>query len=297
MVNVKPDSEMPVDEFGNRADMIMDPTSIPGRMNPSNLYEQYFSGMSRKIRTLVRHEVNILGGVDKLNNVDIERIFNIVLDGIKLFGTEQYDNYLTATEDEKLDIINEISERECYIYYKISSTQRPYEVVVASIGTPYEPDISRFIIPVNGKLDTKWSSGTVMIAPQYIILLAKTPEHYLTCASAKTNHFDLPVSVGPRMRQNIPYRNSPVKILSETETRMYAAYVGTKGLAEMKDRANSVDTHRLVYSNILKADNPSDIEALVDRHEHPFGTDKSIELAESILNVSGISLKYVDEDK
>ena len=284
---------MPVDSNGVRAEMIMDPTSIPGRMNPSNLYEQYFSGISRRIKTVVTNEVNVLGGLASLSDESVTKIFSIVLDGLSIFDTEQLVAYKKASIDQQRDIITEIVNRECYIYYKVSSKRRPYQVVEAAQGTIFNPIGATFIVPSDDQTETRWSNDEVIIAPQYVILLAKTPEHYLATASAKTNHYDMPISVGPRVRQNLPYRNSPVKVVSETETRLYSAYVGRKGLAELKDRANSTETHRIVYENILRAKKPSNIPILVDRKLHPFGTDKSIELSEAILNVSGIDIRHV----
>jgi len=266
-------------------------------MNPSNLYEQYFAGISRRIKAIVVHEVDLLGGLEQLSDDSVNMVFEFVLNGISIFQTEQHAAYAKASVASRREILAEIYNRECYIYYKVSSTRRPYEVVQASIGTMYEPVGSKFLIQSIDQPEARWSENKVIIAPQYIILLAKTPEQYLATSSAKTNHYDLPVSVGPRMRQTLPYRNSPVKILSETETRLYSSYVGRKGLAELKDRANSVETHKLVYQNILNAEKPGNIDSLVDRNVHPFGTDKAIELTESILNVSGIKLVYVNPSK
>ena len=265
------------------------------RMNPSNLYEQYFSAMSRRIKKLTMDEVDKYGGPEVISDQDVAKIYPIVLEGVKAFGTEQYDSYLQANIEEQLEIVKEVYYKECYIYYKVSSKKKPYEVIEDVKGTIYEPIKARFKINGDSSGENDWSKSKLLIAPQYIILLAKTPESYLATSSAKTNHYDLPVSVGPKIRQNIPYRNSPVKILSETETRLYGAYVSRKGLAEMKDRANSVTSHRLVYEKILSSDRPTDIDALIDRNEHPFGTDKSLEIVESILNASGIDLEYVPE--
>jgi len=267
------------------------------RMNPSNLYEQYFSAISRMIKRHTMTAVDKLGGIDTITVDNVDSVFKIILDGVAIYGTEQFDSYSVATQEEKIDIVNDVYHRECYIYYKVSSKLKPYEVVVRAIGTIYEPIESKFMISKDGISLPVESYDTALFAPQYIILLAKTPEHYLATSSAKTNHYDLPVSVGPKMRQHVPYRNSPVKVLSETETRLYTSYVGRKGIAEMKDRANSTETHRTMYENILNADKPTDIECLIDRDKHPFGTDKSVELAESILAASGIELDYVSEVK
>jgi len=265
------------------------------RMNPSNLYEQYFCATSRMIKRHVINMVNDMGGPDVIDVDNVHGPFKLVLDGVKLFETEQYSTYLETTPEEQVSIVMDVYYKEAYIYYKASSKLKPYQVVANVQGTIYEPIKCKFSISRDGIAPPEESIKEVIFAPQYIILLAKTPEQYLATSSSKTNHFDLPVSVGPKLRQNVPYRNSPVKILSETETRLYRSYVGEKGIAELKDRANSVDTHRLKYRNILEAEQPTNIECLVDREQHPFGTDKSLELAETILNASGMELEYVKE--
>ncbi len=44
-----PDKNMPVDDFGNRADIIITPASVINRMNPSQLYEQFFNRCSVEV--------------------------------------------------------------------------------------------------------------------------------------------------------------------------------------------------------------------------------------------------------
>ena len=265
------------------------------RMNPSNLYEQYFAGFSRQIQSLVRHEVDAIGGPSNLDPVITDRVFDIILQGVAKLDTEQYQGYAVLDTESKLSVVLETYYKECYLYYKISSKKKPYDIVGDIEGTVYEPKptpVTYYGAGGNGPFVTK---KAVMIAPQYMMLLAKTPEEYLVCSSAKTNHYDLPVSASSAVRQTMPYRNSPTKILSETESRLYTSYVSQEGIAELKDRANSVETHAMIYKHLLEADKPTDIGELINRAEHPLGTDKALDIVNSILNCSGIELVQVDQ--
>lgn len=245
---------------------------------------------------MTRREVDVAGGVDTLTEPAIKHIFNIILEGIAKFDTEQYRGYAALDTAGKLDVIREVYYEECYIYYKISSKRRAYDVVQAVMGTDYEPFEGKFkFTDESGEVSID-SVNEVMIAPQYIMLLAKTPDNYLVCSSAKTNHYDIPVSAGTAVRQTMPYRNSPVKILSETESRLYTGYAERTAIAELKDRANSVETHTMLYRALLDAETPCNVDQLINRELHPYGTDKALETVDAMLGVSGIELEYCDDN-
>lgn len=261
-------------------------------MNPSNLYEQAFGGVSRMIKKYVTEAVDNLGDLDTLSAEQVEQVFHIVTNGLEYFGTEQYYSYMQASVAAKHVILKEIYHKECYIYYKVSSDRKAPDILNRIKGTMYEHKRVKYYTSPDATGVRKLSETDVKIMPQYIILLSKTPEDYLATSSPKTNHFDLPVSVGPKIRQNIPYKNSPTRVLSETETRLYRNYCGPEAIAELKDRANSIETHKLMYRNLLTAAQPTNVDTLVNREDHPLGTDKSLELLESVLNVAGIDLAY-----
>ena len=137
------------------------------------------------------------------------------------------------------------------------------------------------------------SKKKIRIAPQYTILLAKTADNFLSCASAKTNHFGLPISAGNSQRNRLGWRNSPVRILSETEGRLYRAYANPVVMAELKDRATSLDTHTVMCKNILDLDKPTNVDVLIDRDKHPYGTDTVMSVIDGVFNAAGVKIDYV----
>ena len=56
IIDVWDDHLMPFNEYG-RADIIMDPSSIPSRMNVGRLYEQYYNAISRHVKYRVTQAV------------------------------------------------------------------------------------------------------------------------------------------------------------------------------------------------------------------------------------------------
>lgn len=307
IVEIVEDDQMPIDPVtGARADIIMDPTSIPSRMNVSRLYEQYFNAMSRHTQKLVINMIDQLTDVNLSTNEKVDiltpeetgKVFDIVLGLLSILETEQYSGYLNLRETNNVYnmniILKEILDKELFLYYKSSSDKNAYQIVLDAQGTMYEPHIGHIHVSKQGELTL--TKDKMMVAPLYVILLFKTGDEYLSTASSRTNHYNFPISAGKNLKNALPFRNSPVKISGETESRIFSVYADQKVIAELKDRANSLNTHRHLYDNILKAENPTDIEHVVNREEMPYGEDSAIQLVDSVFNCAGIELVYIDED-
>ena len=286
---------MPVDKDGSVADVIMDPSSIISRMNAGRLYEQYINGMSRKCRKLVRELVNYKS-IENCTDSEVEQAFNYILGLTQLLETEQYAVYSKLKDiNTKRDIVNECLTKEVYLLYKVSSEKLPYQITNDSIDTIYRPTLDKVKYNRYGK--TIVTKDNVLIAPIYTMILSKTADNFLSNASAKTNHFGMPIGVGSANRNRLSWRNSPVKTMSETEIRLYVAYVSRLALAELKDRGVSANTHKHIYKNILEAEQPTNIDHVVDRANVPYGQDSGLGLINNIFNSGGINIKYVPENR
>lgn len=292
---------MPRDKFGNVADVIADPKSISSRMNIGRLYEQYFSGASRQTKRLITNYIQSLNkdlkAIDIIPNMsDAEAVnaFTIGLGLLEIIDTEQYTAYKDLVRNNDIvnikAILTEIVEKEFFIYYKVTSRKKPYQIVLELKETIYGPPLDKCLIYKDGKYVE--SVNNLFIAPMYIMLLFKTGDEYLSVASAKTNHFNFPIGTSKTSKTRLPWRANPTKILSETETRVFNSYIGRLGVAELKDRANSIETHSHVYKNILNAPIPTNIDNLVDRSVQPYGTDTSLYLVNDIFNCAGIEIEY-----
>lgn len=289
IVGVWDDDKMPYTMINGEkviADVVMDPASVISRLNPGRIYEQEFNAISRKTQFEIRKAM----GYPKTNytNKEIDAGWNILLGLLKIIGTEQYDGYNQVSDIEiKKEILKECLEDEVYILYKVSSKIRPYQVVEMTKGTIYQPELNYVCIPTSS--GDKLTKSKILIAPIYTMLLFKTAENYLSVAGAKLNHFSMPIGVGPSTRNFSPYRNSPVKAISETGGRLFASYVSRYALAELKDRANNLETHKEIYNNILNASNPTNIDKIVDRNKTPYGGDAALKLVDNIFNSAGFT--------
>lgn len=298
VVQVRENEDMPYTMINGEkvfADVVMDPSSLVSRMNVGRIYEHYFNAMSRKTQYEIRKAMGGIKSIDQYKVSELEAGWNILMGLLELIGTEQFIEYNKIKDIEvKKHILEECINKEVYIIYRVSSKKRPYQIVMDSRGTIYQPEVTKVHINgENGKVFT--TKDDIMIAPIYTILLSKTSDSFLSVAGAKLNHFGFPIGVGSATRNYTPWRSSPTKILSETETRLYTSYVSRTAIAELKNRANNIDTHMAIYNNILNADTPTNIESVYDREKYGYEDDSAMELINNIFNCAGIEIKYIPE--
>lgn len=275
------------------ADVVMDPAAVTSRMNPGRIYEQYFNGMSRKTQYEMRKVLNFKG-IEECNEKQLSTAWDILLGMLELLGTEQYDEYKSITDiDTRNEILKECIEKEVYLFYRISSKKRPYQITLDSKGTIYEPIVNHCHLSINGKeVITK---DKILIAPIYTIVLDKTGEEFLSTSSSKTNHFGIPVGINTSSKNSYPWRNSSTRNISETDNRLNVSYAGARMSAELLDRGSNQETHKHIYKNILNASFPTNIDNVVDKTTLPPGNVAAMDIVYNILNSSGIDIMEVDE--
>lgn len=282
IVEIRPGSKMPIDKWGNVADIIMDPTSISGRMNAGRLYEIYYGVSSRQMKRKITEYVKTL---DFNNTKGVNDIFNVVLGYLKIIGNDQYNIFLTATHDEKVEFLKETVEKEFYVKTTISNP-KPYMEVTAELeASDYALESTKL------KIDGEWTEHNVVMGPVYLFLLNKSSDNYLATSSSVTNHYGLPVRRNVGDKHTIPFSDNPPRILSETELRFIANNCNSPILAaELKDRSSSSATHKLMYRRLLQEDKPTGLDVLVDRKKHPYGGDEALNIIKGVFGSLGVDL-------
>ncbi len=306
IVDVWKDEDMPVDEFGNRADIIADPSATVSRLNIGRMYERYIKAASREAKRQLINKIRELLNLTEVSSQDVdilsdEQVVNLfkeyVIEFVNMFDTEQkaaYNQVLQGNDIVSMrEIIKEIVDEEFYIYLTLDNPKRAYEIVVDIELSKFKPPYGKVKFNYYGTpVETK---NPVMIAPMYYILLSKIADDYLVTSSAKLNHFGTPITVSSVDKHRLPHRNSPTRVLGETETRLYASYCGREFLAELRNRNSSIEQHATVYRNILNADEPTDIDDVIPRDVYPYKNDRPLTMLEALFHSVGLDLKYTED--
>lgn len=295
IVSIRDDEDMPHTLDGKtRADIVMDPGSVVSRLNPSRLYEQYFCGASRRTQELIRNSIGIKKA-SEYTKQEIEKGMEILLGFLKILDNEQYYTYANLKNIEaKREIIAECVHKEVYILFRVSNRKPAYKVFNEIQDSIYKPHYGPVRFKSGGEIKT--TKDAILIAPTYNILLNKAANSAITTASSKLNHYGLPISVNGT-KNRLPYKESSLKNISETENRLFVSYAGRKAAAELKDRAVNLETHQAIYKNILNADYPTNIDDVVGRDQHGYTGDAAMEFIENIFNPAGISIDYVEDSE
>lgn len=288
IVEVRPDNEMPIDNNGIRAGVIMNPNSTIHRMNLGGKYEGEFTTAAYLVS---QHVKNTISAVGKPSDKLIMELHEYVVGFIKLFGNEQYDIFKNLKLKDVKSLIMSIIRHGISVYLPIDNPKRNIDIAKDLFSSNYCPKETGFEIYSSGKMVPSHRKG--MCDFMYVFLLNKTGDIGLSVASSKLNHFGLLSAPNTHIKNASVYNGSPTKILSETETRLLLSTAGQEALAELRNRSLSHDSHRIVYENILNADLPTNIEDVIDRSINPIVSDVPLDILKSIFNTMG--LKFTTE--
>jgi DNA-directed RNA polymerase beta subunit len=293
--------EMPIDENGNRADIVMDPNSIISRMNLGCMYEQYINAASRDVVLKITNDLQIKKGekglAAKLARMDstgsdmINRSWDYLLGYYKILSPTMYVWFTDGEYKEKRTThLAEIINNGIFLYLPPSNSPESEDIV---------KDLERYYRPVYGPVTYVGNSGKqvvtkkpVRIGSMYILLLEKTGDDWTAVSSGKLQHFGVLSQVTNSDKFSQPSRNQAIRALGESEVRIYASYCGSKITTDILDRNNNPASHKAILESILGAERPTNINEAIDRTILPIGGSKPLNLIKHMGAVSGWKFVY-----
>ncbi len=295
---------MPVDENGNRADVVIYGISTVKRMNFGRFYEQFINAASRDLLHKVRRQAGLKHNVKptayqlatvKQNTEVVESIWQQLMGYYEIVAPLQQD-LLIDDPDHWRHVEAVLMDEGTWhdgIYLWV-----PPDNPVNNLAMAKELRDSEFC-PHYGPVTYRDNAGKMvttvdptLIGTLYMIMLEKTGEDWSGVASVKTNHFGVPAKLNNYDKQTAPGRQAPVRALGESETRSYISTVGPEATMELLDQSNNHTTHSHAVETILKAPKPTNIDKVVDRKKVPFGGSRPVALVQHVLNCRGIKFVY-----
>lgn len=294
--------EMPVDEDGNRADIVMDPNSTMSRMNLGRLYEQYINAASRDVAKQIVQRLGFKGqepeslppavvlstleSVEKQTPELLDTVWNYLLGYYQIVSPKMYIWFTTGQyKGTRLDHLAAVVRDGIYLYIPPESEVEMSEVV-QQLERQYRPTYGPVTYVGNSgqKITTK---SPVRIGSLYVILLEKIGDDWTAVSSAKLQHYGVLSQVTNADKYSQPTRNQAIRALGEAEVRIYVSYVGSKTTADILDRNANPVTHEEALKTLLTSDKPTNITQLVDRNKTPMGGSKPLQLVRHIAECGG----------
>jgi hypothetical protein len=301
--------EMPVDQDGNRADIVMDGNSTLNRMNPSRLYEQYINACSRDVRKNICRHFNVTPEDKKLfsnlhliaNNQQalFENQWEYLLGYYKIISPLQYELFLVSTTEEKIIHFDKIVKEWPYLYLPINNQlydEDDLPDMLNKLQASYRPCYGP-VSYVGNSGNLVITEDNVRVGSMYFMLLEKIADMGSAVSSGKLQHFGIMSQITNADKYSHPIRLNPVKGVGETEGRILAAFCGPELVAEIMDRNNNPITHKNIVKNLLSAPDPFNIANLVNREINKLDGSKPIQLVNHIAQCSGWEYVYYSKKK
>jgi len=297
VVSVVPAENMPIDKYGVRADIIMEPSI--SRMNIGRYVEQYINSISNNVHNQICQMLNVPKFASRHSTMDTIAQGNYQAAFTHLVDYYYIINPLTKELFSKQDIdqvayLAYIVEGGIGIWYPTDNprpTLKMYEMLSNSV---YDAPPGPITYIGNGGVK-RTTELNIRIGSLYVMLLEKIADDKSAVSSSKTQVHGAAAPITKLDKHQYPSREQASKLTAESENRPLAANIGGYALADILDRDNSPNTHKIVCEGILTAEYPSNIKNLVDRNVVPFGGHKPLGLSRHYLYCSGIELYHIPE--
>jgi hypothetical protein len=309
---VWPAHRMPVDAEGNRADIIMEPYSVIKRMNLGCLYEPYINACADRLTKQLRREFGFANdGSDvpkeaakpslfktqvssigpRLDPVKCQaawdrllRFYHIVSPWMVQVMAEP--DYLNKGEPHVLTVL-----RDGIYLWMPNNSPVDYPTMIDQLRAEYPPVYGPVTFGgINGnKIVTK---EPILIGGADIIVLEKTGGDWSGVSAPKLQHHGIPAKITKGDKNSYPGAAQPVRMTGEAEVRLGAATCGGDVWADIIDQSNNPTVGKEILANLLRADKPTDIQAVIDRKVHPVGNGRNNLFVRHILECAGIRFVY-----
>jgi hypothetical protein len=300
---IEPKCNMPVDEEGNVADIVMDGGATVNRMNVSRLYEQYYNSASRQVHNTVckmlgvdpyTNEVAANDIISSLESHRIEDAYNYLL-GYYGIMYEPMVKWASERQESLSEFMATIVSKGVYIYLPPDNPKESVQILKDIEASKYRPHIGK-VSYVGNSGNRVTTIDNVRVGGMYILLLEKTGDDWSSVSSAKLQHFGVIAPLTKQDKHSNPARLQGVKSAGEAEVRIFKSYTKGNFTVELMDRNNNPKTHKHICNAILSVPYPTNVDKFVDRAAMPYGGVKPLTLIRHITECAGFRFKYTPYD-
>jgi DNA-directed RNA polymerase beta subunit len=298
IVLVEEPENMPVDEAGNRAEVIMDSLATLNRMNLARSYEHYHGAAARDVSVEVRKLLGLSKGVsmERLELLDPQLIFaahQYILRYYETISTRQFEFYRDLPKEKIIEHVFDVVNEGIYPYMPTDNDKDPVEtarIVEQKFKPVYGP-----VSYVGNSGERHTTRDKVRIGPMYFMLLDKTATEWASTSTGRLQHFGVLTTMTKSEKFSSPWRNNPTRTIGESEARIYRAVTSPYVIAELLDRSNNPTTQKNIVQNLLMAEKPGNIDEVVDRDFISYGNSRSLQNVKHIMHCAGFTVAYKPE--
>lgn len=321
---VAKDEDMPVDDYGFRADLIVDPGSTIARMNIGQLYEQAINRTSEFVRRRLAavyetdakqaaemlldyyndinpHYAALVRRVKNTDKAMIEHVADSIRDGIYLnippYLDSMYDDYSFERSLARLEETNPKEAkklREAHDYHEPVKASSEYpENLFIKLMQKWGVEISPVTFTSRDEGQPPRTFRTeqpVCIGSKYMFLLCKLPEPS-SPGVARLSHYGVPMKAPPDARSSSVISNNPTRF-GEDEQRIATMDTDSdENVRLMSLQSASPEAVEKVIETLLTHPNPTQIDRMPISDADLISQNAIIGVANHMFATMGIDAK------
>lgn len=287
VVRILPDSQMPRDEYGNIAEVVMDDTSTFSRMNPGRGYDSYMGALTRDNRLRV---VQMVG--DGINTEKQTRIIKFLRELYEMINPDMVRFLDSLNKEEQRQHVLSIVNDELYLYYPPDNEINITDVIDRVEASADHAVRRGSIIFPNADGEDVYTKKQTYMGRMYFLILEKVPYDFSAVSSSSVNNFGFPIkSTNQIDRYKTQHPISPTKTLGETEMRIFMSFADPELVIDLSDYNLNLRSHKLLNKEILNDDKPFSNQYGIDRRYNDYGQTKSLSILRHIFSGYGFDIK------
>lgn len=253
-----PDENMPVDEEGMRADILISPDSVFNRMNPGQMYEQFINRASELIR---RRFLNSQLG----SPLEAFRYIMQYIHDVRPVYAEFLNSQL-LTDDDRIEFMLAVKKNGLFLMIPpFCNNINPEKIIEISekYGINESPVTFKQVLS-DGRTKTVTTKDPVCIGSKYIFLLGKIPLSMMSAIQVGyVNQFNTPSKPRKTLSQGqLAFGQTPIRY-GEDELCMLIMSLGADAVARfVGTNANSPNAVRELAHRLLTDKNPTQLSQI-----------------------------------
>lgn len=283
-----PDEDMPVDDFGFRADIIVDPISVFNRMNPGQWYEQYINRGAEMIRKRVQAMFAV-----KQSNYPWEEAYNLIK-GYLTDINPKWGELVDETHSSaylKQNLVSEVINDGMYVQM-LPFQEGVDQNLIRLLRDKYDIQKTPVSFNVPQRDGTKKRIRTkkpICIGSEYWYSLYKMP-HMRCSGIGYVNQYHSPVRASALAKLQYPFSQTPIR-LGEDEIRNIVMTAGEEVAARILGTyANSSPAVNKLAEHLMFDPHPSQLDHIEMTTEEIIGTNSIIGVTKHIFSCFGVDI-------
>lgn len=298
------DENMPVDDNGVRADIVMTPASIINRMNPAQMYEQFWNRVGLQVMWNIRSQW-LKAGKDEQRNwykdpllqKHWKQIYKYILNYFNDFrpAYAQFIDEQHQSDNLKFEFVIGCLEEGLYLINGFRKPNPPEQIieVAEKYGVKTTPVTYRVQNKETGEWKTVRTKTDVMVGSKYLLVLGKIPAAAISAISmGHVSQHETPIK--PKSK-HIKSQNiiglTPQKF-GEDETCILNMSIGPAAVARLYGTyATAPDVSKQLAKMLLKEPCPTALPCLPMSTQEVIERNRNISILFHELAISGYDVR------